>query len=197
MFKVLQAQLNRYAIAGSKSKQGNPGLWASMILSVDGKLGATTVNTYKLVAGGLAQGGATPPVPERAASKETLAQSAESVALFLAMIADRAGLPPADVSFPNMPSANSSGGFGPSTSPQTITLTPDQARKLLEAARGTGLNPSGLPGFEEGGIPASELVSQTNPLSPNGSTPFYKNKFIIGGAILGVGLAAFLATRKS
>ena len=200
MFHALQAQLNRYAVAGATSPQSTAAgkdLWRRLIVEVDGKIGARTVNLYRLVADGLTQGGVPPMVPSAAASKETLAQNADTLARFLGHFADRAGLPPASVSIPGAPSGAGAAGFGPTTSPSTSTLTPDQAKRFLAIAAGSALSPNSLPGFDEGGVSADELVSQR--LGPDGkpiATPWYKNPLVIVGGVLGVGAAAFFVLRR-
>lgn len=158
-FKALQAQLNRY-VAYFLKKSTNPAVLAGMKLKVDGKLGGETVNTYRFVSDGLIRGGVALLVTPKSVSKDTLARNADDIVDVLQAVADRAGLPPGEVGAPGIPSANSAGGFGPSTNvgPTASPLPPD-----LIAAIKNGVFPTSPAAPDSPGLPAILNL-------PNGST---------------------------
>lgn len=198
-FKALQAQLNRY-VAAFMAKSKNPSVLKQFKLSVDGKLGSETVNTYRFVADGLIRGGVALTIVPGAASKDQLARNADDISETLQAVADRAGLPPGDVSVPGAPSASSAGGFGPSTTVSSQSPLPPDLVSALRA--GTFPASPASPGLPANiSLPDGTIVqSAADVLSPeaaNHAGPSATEWAIYGGiGVAAIALFAFTIKRR-
>lgn len=197
-FRALQAQLNRY-VAYFLKKATNPALVSSYKLKVDGKLGHETVLTYKFVSDGLIRGGVPLIVTPKTVSKDTLARNADDLANMLQAVADRAGLPPGDVSVPGAPSANSAGSFGPSTNvgPTASPLPPDLIAAIKAGAFTPPTNPS-LPAILN--LPnGSTITSAADTVGPGAGTTASGSSikdWLLYGGIGAAAIALFAFTIK-